>query len=104
MTDSITQAALTTATGFDDIIDGKQTYLYILRNKNGVEAAITNYGGHLVSLLVPDNTGKLINVVPGFGDIESYKQSLSFYYGGIIGRFANRIANGRFELDGKCYN
>ncbi len=103
MADS-TQAALPPSKGFEKTIDGKQTHLYILKNKNGAEAAFTNYGAHLVSLLVPDKTGKLTNVVIGFDDIDNYKKAMSAYYGATIGRYGNRIAKGHFKLDGKEYN
>lgn len=103
MTDSTTQVTLPPSAGFEKTIDGKQTHFYILKNKNGMEAAITNYGGHLISLLVPDKTGKLTNVVVGFDDIDKYKKAMSAYYGATIGRYGNRIAKGHFVLDGKRY-
>ena len=84
-------------------IDGKPTDLYILRNHNGMEAAITNYGGRLVSLSVPDKDGKLTNVVVGFNSVQDYEKSTEPYFGATIGRFGNRIAKGKFTLDGKAY-
>src|SRR5476651_1918374 len=81
MTDSTTSATLPASSGFEKTIDGKQTHLYILKNKNGVQAAITNYGGHLISLAVPDKAGKLTDVVLGFDDIDKYKKALSAFYG-----------------------
>lgn len=104
MTDSTTHAALPDSAGFKKTIDDKQTSLYILKNKSGAEAALTNYGAHLVSLLVPDSAGKLTDVVIGFDSIEGYKKSLSAYYGATIGRYGNRIAKGHFVLDGKRYD
>jgi aldose 1-epimerase len=104
MTDSTAQVTLPPSTGFEKTIDGKQTHFYILKNKNGMEAAITNYGGHLISLLVTDKTGKLTNVVVGFDDIDKYKKAMSAYYGATIGRYGNRIAKGHFVLDGKRYD
>jgi aldose 1-epimerase len=104
MTDSTTHVTLPPTAGFEKIIDGKQTHLYTLKNKNGVQAAITNYGGHLVGLAVPDKTGKLTDVVIGFDDIDTYKKSLSAFYGATIGRYGNRIAKGHFVLDGKGYD
>jgi len=89
--------------GFQDNIDGKQTDLYILKNKNGMTAAITNYGGRLVSLLVPDKNGKLTDVVVGFSSVKDYVNSTEPYFGATIGRVGNRIANGKFSLDGKQY-
>jgi aldose 1-epimerase len=103
MTDT-TQTTLPSANGFEKTIDGQKTNLYLLKNKNGAEAAITNYGAHLISLSVPDKNGKLTDVVLGFADIDGYKKALSAYYGATIGRYGNRIAKGHFVLDGKEYN
>ncbi|MGN6401031.1 MAG: aldose epimerase family protein [Flavisolibacter sp.] len=89
--------------GFQDTIDGKQTDLYILKNKNGMTAAITNYGGRLVSLLVPDKNGRLTDVVVGFSNVKNYINSTEPYFGATIGRVGNRIAKGKFSLDGKRY-
>ena len=69
-----------------------------------MEAAITNYGGHLVALMVPDKSGKLTDVVIGFDDIDKYKKAMSAYYGATVGRYGNRIAKGHFVLDGKRYD
>jgi aldose 1-epimerase len=104
MTDSTTQAILPPSKGFEKTVDGKQTHLYILKNKNGVQAAFSNYGAHLLSIAVPDKNGKLTDVVLGFDDIEGYKKSLSAYYGATIGRYGNRIAKGHFVLDGRRYD
>ena len=99
MTDST--ATLPPAKGFEQSLDGKQSHYYTLKNKNGVQASFTNYGAHLVGLLVPDKTGKLTDVVIGFDDIDGYKKAMSAYYGATIGRYGNRIAKGHFVLDGK---
>jgi aldose 1-epimerase len=88
---------------FQDAIDGKKTDLYILKNGNGMTAAITNYGGRLVSLLVPDKDGKLTDVNVGFGSVKDYFSSSESYFGATIGRVGNRIARGKFTLDGKEY-
>jgi aldose 1-epimerase len=103
MTDT-TKPLLPSKTGFEKTIDGKKTHLYLLKNKNGAEAAITNYGGHLLALLVPDKNGKLTDVVLGFDDIDGYKKAMSSYYGATIGRYGNRIAKGHFILDGRRYD
>src|SRR5215469_1988393 len=103
MTDT-TAATLPTSAGFEKTIDGKQTHYYLLKNKNGVQASFTNYGAHLVGLLVPDKNGKLTDVAIGFDDIDSYKQSLMAFYGATIGRYGNRIAKGHFVLDGRRYD
>ncbi|SES28349.1 aldose epimerase family protein [Pedobacter rhizosphaerae] len=85
-------------------IDGKQTALYTLKNKHNAEAIFTNYGGRLVSLLVPDKSGKLVDVVVGFKSITDYEKSTEPYFGATIGRYGNRIAKGKFTLDGKNYS
>src|SRR5690606_2418931 len=84
---------------FQTVVNGDSTDLYILRNANGMEACITNYGGRVVSLMVPDATGEFRDVVQGFDHIDAYTAEPSSF-GATMGRFANRIANGRFVLDG----
>ncbi|MDO8992967.1 MAG: aldose epimerase family protein [Daejeonella sp.] len=95
---------LKSKTAFQKIIDGKKTDLYFLRNKNNAEAALTNYGARIVSLSVPDRSGKLTDVVVGFTGVEAYQQSTEPYFGATIGRYGNRIAGGRFKLDGQEYS
>ena len=87
---------------FDTSINGKKTTLYFLKNKNGLIATITNYGGKVVSLLVPDRSGKLADIVLGFSNIQDYLKG-GPYFGALIGRYGNRIANGHFTIDGKPY-
>jgi len=94
------QAKIPPASAFQSTINGKKTDLYTLKNKNGMEAAITNYGGRVVSILVPDKNGNRVDVVEGFGSVAAYEKSTEPYYGALIGRFANRIAKGKFILDG----
>ncbi len=101
--DTVKQVALPPKTAFEKTIDNKKTDLFILKNKNGVEAAITNYGGRLVSLLVPDTAGKMTDVVAGFESVEGYQKSTEPYFGATIGRYGNRIAKGHFTLEGKQY-
>lgn len=88
---------------FEKTIDGKRTSLYFLKNQNRMQAAITNYGGRLVSLLVPSPNGNLTDVVLGFDNIDQYQTSTEPYFGAIVGRYGNRIANGQFTLDRKVY-
>ena len=88
---------------FQDSIDGKMTNLFILKNKNGITAAITNYGGRLVGLWVPDKMGKMTDVVVGFASVQKYVGASEPYFGATIGRYGNRIAKGKFSLDGKEY-
>ena len=84
-------------------MDGKNTNLYILKNKNGLEAAFTNYGARIISLKVPDQHGVQTDVVVGFSSIDQYIQSTEPYFGATIGRYGNRIAKGKFILDGITY-
>jgi aldose 1-epimerase len=89
---------------FQDTIDRKATDLYILKNSKGMTAAITNYGGRLVSLLVPDKNGNMKDVVVGLRSVKDYTQPSDAYFGASIGRYGNRIGNAKFTLDGKQYN
>ena len=90
-------------TDFDSVIDGKPTALYVLKNASGTEACITNYGGRWVSMMVPDKNGKMTDVLLGYDNIRQYVDNPRKNYGSIIGRYANRIAKGRFTLDGMEY-
>jgi len=82
--------------------DGQDVELYTLTNKSGVEAAISTYGGVVVSLKVPDRDGKLGTVVLGFDSVDGYVSDKS-YFGAIIGRYGNRIGHAQFTLDSKTY-
>jgi aldose 1-epimerase len=82
--------------------DGQQVDLYILNNKNGMEARITNYGGTVVSLKVPDRSGKVDDVVLGYDTVDGYAAGTA-YIGATVGRYANRIAHATFVLDGITY-
>ena len=82
--------------------DGRAVEIYTLTNSGGAEARITTYGGAVVSLIVPDRNGQLGDVVLGFDSLSGYERHHSFF-GGLIGRYANRIAKGRFVLDGTPY-
>jgi aldose 1-epimerase len=82
--------------------DGQQVDLYILTNKNGMEAAITNYGGTVVSLKVPGRSGKFDDVVLGYDALDGYAAGKA-YIGATVGRYANRIAHAQFALDGVTY-
>ncbi|TJZ50869.1 galactose mutarotase [Sphingobacterium olei] len=84
-------------------IHGKNTHLIILTNPAGMQVALTDYGARLVSALVPDKGGNLVDVVLGFGSIDGYLHAHEKYHGATIGRFGNRIANGKFSLDGEDY-
>ena len=88
---------------FKDRIDGKQTSLHFLKNRNNVEIAITNYGARIVALIVPDKNQNPTDVVVGFDSLDGYLNSTETYHGAIVGRYANRIARGKFVLNGKEY-
>ena len=88
---------------FDKLIDGVQTGLYVLTNKTGSEVTVTNYGAKIVSLMIPDKSGKLVDVVLGHTNIEDYITSPEPYFGAVCGRTANRIAKGKFTLEGVEY-
>lgn len=103
-TDSTATTVLLDSTKFQKEIDGKKTNLYLLKNKNGMQAAFTNYGGRLISLLVPDSAGKLVDVVVGFDSVDGFVNSTEPYFGATIGRYGNRLAKGKFSLDGKQYS
>jgi aldose 1-epimerase len=83
-------------------VDGKDVFLYVLTNANGMVAKITNYGATITELDTPDRNGKLDDVVLGFDSLAGYLQKEP-YFGAIVGRVGNRIAKGRFTLDGKTY-
>ncbi|HEV3278207.1 MAG TPA: aldose epimerase family protein [Terriglobia bacterium] len=89
-------------TKFGDMPDGTAVNLYTLTNRSGMRVSITNYGGRIVSLVVPDRTGKMGDVVLGFDDLAGYIGP-NPYFGALVGRYANRIGNARFTLDGKEY-
>ena len=87
---------------FGKLSDGREADLYTLTNKKGMEVAITNFGGIVVSLKVPDRAGKVEDVVLGYDSIEGYLTNKAFF-GATIGRYGNRIGHGTFTLDGKTY-
>lgn len=88
---------------FDAVVEGKQVRLYSLENKHGAEAHFINQGAKLVSLVVPTKTGGWADVVIGHDSTTDYLQSEEAYFGAICGRYANRIARGRFSLDAEEY-
>jgi aldose 1-epimerase len=88
---------------FGKTADGTPISLYVLKNSNGVEASVTNYGAIIVSLKVPDKSGKLADVVLGYDDVTGYTRD-GFFLGATIGRYGNRIAKGQFTLEGQTYN
>lgn len=92
-------------TAFDSTIDGKKTELVTIRNNNGMEVCLTNYGGRVVSICVPDKDGKPTDVVLGYDNIKQYADTLNSPsdYGSSVGRYANRIKKSKIVVDGKTY-
>ncbi len=97
-----TKSGSTTKSSFGKTPDGEQVDLYLLKNKDGVEVAITTYGGAIVSLKVPDRNGELEDIVLGYDSLGGYENDKA-YFGAIVGRYANRIGHAQFSLDGKTY-
>lgn len=95
-TRSITRAA------FGTTAEGESVHLYMLTNAHGLEMQVTDYGGIITSLRVPDRSGEFADVVLGFDSIAPYLTNPP-YFGALIGRYGNRIAGGRFTLDGETY-
>lgn len=89
------------ASQFHQTVNGKEVRLYTLVNKNGMTAQVTNYGGRLVSLWVPSKDGSFKDVVWGYESLDEYLTATDKYAGPIVGRYGNRIAKGKFTLDGK---
>lgn len=90
---------------FDTVINKKQVKLYTLRNANGMEVDITNFGGRVVSIMAPDKEGNFKDVVLGYDNVAQYADSVNSPsdFGAAIGRYANRINKGQIELDGQKY-
>lgn len=91
------------AEDFRKEVDGKQTDLFFLRNAKGNEVAITNFGGSIVAIMVPDKNGEMGNVIMGHDNIEDVMNKPEEYLSTLIGRYGNRIRKGRFTLDGQEY-
>jgi len=88
---------------FSSESEGKETALYVLNNASGMEVCVTNYGGRIVSVMVPDRDGKMRDVVLGFDNVANYmdKVNTPTDFGASIGRYANRINQGRIVIDGE---
>jgi aldose 1-epimerase len=97
-----TKKATVQKSAFGKMPDGTQADVYTLTNANGLTAKITNYGAILTELHVPDKSGQMADVVLGFDNLDTYIKSNPFF-GATVGRYANRIAKGKFTLDGKEY-
>lgn len=90
------------AEDFNRVIDGKPVKLYTIENKNGMKVQITNFGGRIVSIIVPDKEGVFGDVSLGYSTLDEYLDD-GMYQSGIIGRFGNRIKEGKFSLNGRNY-
>ena len=99
---NLTQSGLN-PTAFDTVINNKEVKLYVLKNSNGMEACITNFGGRIVSLVVPDKNGKPTDVVLGYDNIAQYADTVNSPsdFGSSVGRYANRINKGKLTIGGK---
>lgn len=91
------------ATTFGGELDGKKVELFTLKNAAGVVTQITNYGGRVVNLFVPDKDGAFEDIVLGYSSLNGYLSSNEIYYGTLIGRYGNRIAKGKFMLNDSVY-
>ena len=87
---------------FGQLPSGECVYCYTLHGKQGMQVSILNYGAVIQKVLVPDRTGRLVDVVSGYDDLEGYLNP-KCDLGAVVGRYANRIAKGHFTLDGKEY-
>lgn len=99
----VQQPALPDSNNFKQTVQGKQVDLFILKNSKNFRVAITNYGGRIVSVLVPAKKGNTIDVVLGYDSLKSYLKPKEPYFGALIGRYGNRIAKGKFSINGKSY-
>ena len=88
---------------FGHLEDGREALIYTLSNANGVTAKITNYGATLVSLKAPDRDGTIEDLLHGYDSVDGYAGSKNPYFGASVGRFGNRIKDGKFTLDCKDY-
>ena len=104
-TSTLTQSGLNPA-AFDSTIYGKDTKLIVLKNNKGMEVCLTNYGGRVVSLSVPDKNGKPTDVVLGYDNIRQYADTIHSPsdYGSTVGRYANRIKDAKLSLAGSLYS
>ena len=89
---------------FQAVIQGKETDLFVLTNTNGMEVCITNYGGAIMAIMVPDKEGKMANVIQGHDSIQNMVNSPEPFLSTLVGRYGNRIAKGHFTMNGKDYS
>jgi aldose 1-epimerase len=100
---TLMNAASLTHSDFGKTRDGVAVSVYTLKNKSGIEARITNYGGRLVSLKTPDRSGAMADIVLGFDSVDGYLSNPGPFFGALVGRYANRIGGAHFTLNGVEY-
>jgi aldose 1-epimerase len=100
--DTEKQGTTITKESFGTAPNGEEVQLYTLTNENGVQVKITNYGAIVTSIITPDREGNMGDVALGFDNVNGYVPN-DPHFGGIVGRYANRIANGKFTIDGQEY-
>jgi aldose 1-epimerase len=101
--DTTSTMATISKSAFGKLPDGSEVFQYTVTNKNGIEMKIINYGAIITSLKTPDKNGKMEDIVLGFDSLDKYLQEPPFF-GAIVGRYGNRIAKGKFKLEGKEYS
>ncbi len=103
----LTNAATLNVRPYGTTQDGQKVDLYTMSNNKGVSVSFISFGGVITQILTPDAQGKQNNIVLGFDDLKGYEVTDTkegIHFGGLIGRYANRIGNAKFNLDGKTYN
>lgn len=103
MAEQLTNKSGINPENFRKILNGKEIGLYTLRNSDGNEVSLTNYGGAIVSIMMPDKDGNLANIIQGHDNINDVINSPEPFLSTLVGRYANRVAKGRFVLNGKDY-
>ncbi len=88
------------STAFTKDVEGNKYQLYVIKNSNGMEVSLTNFGARIVSIFAPDRNGNLEDVVVGYGSLDDFMNKQENYFGATIGRYGNRIGNASFSLDG----
>jgi len=88
---------------FGQLLDGREAHIYTLINQNGMRAVVSDYGATLVSLFTPDRDGEIQDLLHGYDSVNGYAGSTNPYFGNSVGRFGNRICDGKFTLNGKEY-
>ena len=86
---------------FGQLLDGREAHIYTLINQNGMKVVVSDYGATLVSVFTPDRDGKIQDLLHGYDSVDGYAGSTNPYFGNSVGRFGNRICEGKFTLDGK---